>query len=288
MAKREKFRYYQGLSLFMPATKNVSVMPNKNAKAARARDTSFSRAVVKALEVLEFLQAEQPAATLNEIAKQLKLSKTSTFRLLRTLEMTNCLTLTGWGQYQLAPGIQAVARTQWLGKLLRVGMAHIQGLSRELSETASLAALFENHIEVIAVVESPHVIRMSNVVGHILPPNASSLGKVITAFQPPERREKLVRSYGTFRFTDHTITDRTELSREFERVRNQKFATDREESVYDGVCFAVPIFAPVDQVSAALSVSVPKVRLRDSQQEEMITHAVRAAADRIASEFQNA
>jgi IclR family acetate operon transcriptional repressor len=276
------------LSQFMPATKSISAMPNKTAKPTRERDTPFSRAVVKALEVLEFLQTEQPTATLNEIAKQLNLSKTSTFRLLRTLEMTNCLTLTGWGQYQLAPGIQAVARTQWFGRLLRVGMPHLQGLSRELSETASLAALFENHIEVIAVVESPCVIRMSNVVGHILPPNASSLGKVITAFQPPERREKLVRSYGTFRFTDHTITDQTELSREFERVLNEKFAIDREESVYDGVCFAVPIFAPGEQVSAAISVSIPKVRLRDAEQEQSIKDAVRATAERFASELQSA
>jgi DNA-binding IclR family transcriptional regulator len=271
----------------MSATKNVSVMPNKTAKVPRERDSSISRAVVKALQVLEFLQADQPAATLNEIAKQLKLSKTSTFRLLRTLEMTNCLTVTGWGQYQLAPGIQAVARTQTLGRLLRVGMPHLQGLSRELSETASLAALFENHIEVIAVVESPRVIRMSNVVGHILPPNASSLGKVIAAFQPLERREKLIRSYGTFRFTDHTITDQTELSQEFERVRTQRFATDREESVYDGVCFGVPIFGPGEQVSAAISISIPKVRLRDGEQEQGIRDAIVSTAERFASEFRN-
>jgi DNA-binding IclR family transcriptional regulator len=272
----------------MPASKNVTAVPKKTAKAARERDPSFSRAVVKALEVLELLQTEQPTATLNEIAKRLSLSKTSTFRLLRTLEMTNCLTLTGWGQYQLAPGIQAVSRTQWLGKLLRVGMPHLQSLSRELSETASLAALFENHIEVIAVVESPRVIRMSNVVGHILPPNASSLGKVITAFQQPDRQEKLVRSYGTFRFTDHTITDQTELSLEFERVRTQRFATDREESVYDGVCLGVPIFAPAEQVWAAISVSIPKARLRDEAQEETIKSAIRVAAERLAKEFQNA
>jgi DNA-binding IclR family transcriptional regulator len=271
----------------MPVTKSTATRKHAT-KASRERDPSFSRAVVKALEVLELLQTEQSNATLNEIAKRVSLSKTSTFRLLRTLEMTNCLTLTGWGQYQLAPGIQAVARTQWLGKLLRVGMPHLQGLSRNLSETASLAALFENHIEVIAVVESPRVIRMSNVVGHILPPNASSLGKVITAFQPPERREKLVRSYGTFRFTDHTITDQTELSREFERVRNQKFATDREESVYDGVCFGVPIFTPVEQVWAAISVSIPKVRLRDGEAEETIKEAVRSAAERFGNDLRNA
>ena len=120
----------------------------------------------------------------------------------------------------------------------------MQQLSRQLRETTSLAALFDNRIEVIAVVESPQPIRMSNIVGHILPPNASSLGKAITAFQNEERREKLLRSYGVYRFTEHTITDRTDLDREYARVREQKFATDLEESVSDGHCFGVPIFGP--------------------------------------------
>ena len=98
---------------------------------------------------------------------------------------------TAAGQYKLAPGIHAVTPTQWLGKLVRVAMPHLHALNLELTETVSLAALFENRVEVVAVVESPHDIRMSNVVGHILPPNASSLGKVITAFQPPVQRERL-------------------------------------------------------------------------------------------------
>jgi DNA-binding IclR family transcriptional regulator len=95
-----------------------------------------------------------------------------------------------------------------------------------------------------------------------------------------------VRSYGTFRFTDHTITDQAELSHEFERVRGQKFGTDREESVYDGVCFAVPIFAPKEQVGAAISVSIPKSRVRDAEHEQTIIEAARAAAQRITAELQ--
>ena len=108
-------------------------------------------------------------------------------------------------------------------------MPHVHALNLELTETVSLAALFENRVEVVAVVESPHDIRMSNVVGHILPPNASSLGKVITAFQPPVQREGLLRSFKIYRFTDQTITDHKDLSREYENIRLQKFAIDREE-----------------------------------------------------------
>ena len=92
---------------------------------------------------------------MNEIAQRLQLSKTSAFRLLRTLETTGYVALDGRGQYKLAPGIHAVTPTQWLGKLVRVAMPHLQALNLELTETASLAALFENRVEVVAVVESP-------------------------------------------------------------------------------------------------------------------------------------
>ena len=260
----------------------------KNKDVSSGRDKYFSRAVSKALEVLEFLQSESNALSMNEIAQRLQLSKTSAFRLLRTLETTGYVALDGRGQYKLAPGIHAVTPTQWLGKLVRISMPHVHALNLELAETVSLAALFENRVEVVAVVESPHDIRMSNVVGHILPPNASSLGKVITAFQPPVQRERLLRSFKIYRFTDQTITDQKDLSREYENIRLQKFAIDREECAPGGVCFSVPIFGPGGQVSAAISLSMPKTRLRDSEQEKSIIEALRAAADQLALDFEGA
>ena len=258
------------------------------ATESRAGDQYFSRAVGKALEVLEFLQAELKPMSMNEIAQRIQLSKTSAFRILRTLETLGCVVVDGRGQYMLAPGIHAVTPTQWLGKLHRVGVPYLEALSRELTETSTLAALFENRVEVIAVIESPHVIRMSNVVGHILPPNASSLGKAITAFQPQEQRERLLRSFGTYRFTKHTITDRKELSQEYECIRLQKYAIDREECAYDGICFCAPIFGPNGQVSAAISSSMPKTRLRDTAHEEAIVAAVRATAEQLALDLRKA
>ncbi|HEY4045329.1 MAG TPA: IclR family transcriptional regulator [Acidobacteriaceae bacterium] len=258
------------------------------AKEPDGRDQYFSRAVGKALEALELLQAELAPLPMNEIAQRLQLSKTSAFRLLRTLETIGCVAADARGQYKLAPGIHAITPAQWLGKLLRIGTPHLQTLSREIAETASLAALFENRVEVIAVVESPHVIRMSNVVGHILPPNASSLGKAIVAFQPPQQIERLLRSFGTYRFTDNTITDQRALLREYESIRLHKFAVDREECAYDGICFSVPIFGPNGQVSAAISSSMPKTRLRNAEHEKAIIAAVRATAEQIALDLQKA
>lgn len=248
-------------------------------------DKYFSRAVSKALETLEFLQTEANSMSMSEIAQRLQLSKTSAFRLLKTLETAGYVAQDGRGQYKLAPGIHAVTPTQWLSKLVRVAVPHMQGLTQMTTETVSLAALFENRIEVVAVIESPQVIRMSNVVGHILPPNASSLGKAITAFQPPAGRERLLRSFKIYRFTDRTITDPRDLEQEYENIRTQGFAVDREECADDGICFSVPILGATKEVSAALSLSMPKFRLRGPEQEVSIIAALRKTASALAGDL---
>lgn len=161
-------------------------------------------------------------------------------------------------------------------------------LNVSLRETVSLGALFDNRVEVVAVFDSPETIKMCNVVGHIVPPNASSLGKVIGAFQSPERREKLLISYGFWRYTEHSITDRAKLDEEFAQIRAHGFATDREESVMGGICFGVPVFDPAGEVHVALSTSTPKMRIRDVSHEKSIVASLKATAEKIAKDFRQA
>ena len=101
---------------------------------------------------------------LNEVARRIQLSKASAFRLLRTLEAAGCLTASELGKYALAPGVTSVVSTQTVARLLRAGIPTMLHLSRQFRETTSLAALFENRVEVIAVVESPQPLRMSNMI----------------------------------------------------------------------------------------------------------------------------
>jgi DNA-binding IclR family transcriptional regulator len=272
----------------MPKSETATRKSVESAKKSSGGSQYLSRAVSKSLKVLELLQSARSPMGLQEIARHIQLSKTSTFRLLRTLEAAGCLVSVGSGEYRLAPGIHSVVPTLWLARLLRVASLRMQELNNYLRETVSLAALFDNRVEVVAVIESPQIIRMSNVVGHILPPNASSLGKVIAAFQSQEQREKLLRSYGFWHFTEHSITDPAKIQEEFSRVLADKFATDREESVLDGICFGVPVFNASGEVNVALSSSAPKMRVRDQEHEKAIVAALRATAENISADFRAA
>lgn len=220
---------------------------------------------------LECIRQSSQPLSLMEVSTVLGLTKASAFRLLYTLESLRYLCKTADGRYFAPPNASH-------HELVRHGSEPLERLSMEFCETASMAALFENHIEVVAVFESSQLMRMGNTTGRILPPNASSLGKAIAAFQPPAITEKLVRSYGTHYFTPNTIIDEIALRDEFAQVRERGFAEDLEESVAGGRCFAAPILRPNGFAAGALSLSMPMIRFRGEEQRQVILGAVREAA----------
>ena len=234
----------------------------------------FSRAIGNALRVLEILQQSRRPLALTDVTQQAKLPKSSVFRILRTLEIAGYLQRVEGDRF--APTqVAATMPSQLATQLLAAAGALMKQLSHEFSETISLALLFENHIEVIAVIESPHRVNMINFVGSIIPPHASSLGKCITAFQADGRAQKLLRAFSLVRFTPNTMVDEAALSKELELVRARGYATDFEESTLGGCCVSAPIFGKEGHAVAAVSISMPKMRF--ANQERLIA-AVRDAA----------
>src|SRR5581483_3860681 len=244
----------------------------------------FSRAIGNALHVLEIFQQNRRALALTEVTQQAKLPKSSAFRILRTLEIAGYLQRVDGDRFTLTPSATAMPN-QRVGHIVEAARGWMRRLSQEFRETVSLALLFENHIEVAAVMDRPHRVHMGNIVGGLIPPHASSLGKCITAFQADERREKLLRSFGMVRFTPNSIVDEMALHKEFELVRERGYATDLEESTLGGCCVSAPIFGESGEAIAAISVSTPKMRFTNP---DRLIAAVRDAAAAITSELRTA
>lgn len=257
----------------------------QHASGGREReDKYFSKVIGKALDIIDILRSSAQPLSLNELTLRIELAKSSVFRILHTLEVSGYIERDSTGRYSVAADLQAWAPGQLRTALVDAALPALKDLNREFRETVSLAMWFENRIEVVATLESHHLIRMGNTVGRIVPPHASSLGKAIAAFQPEEVRERLVRSYGIHRFTDHTVTDEVELKREFERVRSRGYSTDQEESVLEGCCFGVPVLDAHGDAIAAISISSPKMRIRDEQLQKRQVAAIRRAAESVASQ----
>jgi IclR family acetate operon transcriptional repressor len=252
------------------------------------KSPSFSRAVAKALEVFEILRRSPHPFSLTELAHRVGLTKSSLLRILQTLESCGYVEKNVDRRYVLTSEGRALAPAGFIKSLVAIARPLMRELVREFRETSGLAALFDNHIEVVEVVESPETVRMGNIKGRILPPHASSLGKSIVAFQTEETREHLLRSYGSLRITPNTILDEVALKAEFERIRAQGYAVDREESAVGGQCFGAPIFSERRRAIAAISVSIPTSRLRDPEYQERLIRKLIDTANRVTEELTKA
>jgi IclR family acetate operon transcriptional repressor len=241
------------------------------------KDPYFLRAVGKALEAQEILKRSPSPLGLAEMASHLNLTKSSALRILHTLEVSKYLQRTEDGRYASRENGTHKVSGEFVERLIQAASEPLRELVREFRETVGLGVLFENHIEVVSVVESPELIRMGNTVGRILPPHASALGKCITAFQSEERRENLLRSYGVVRVTQNTIVDELKLKQEFERIALRGYSTDEEESTLQGHCFGAPITSSKGEVVAAISISPVLSRVPLRGREKLIAGVVRAA-----------
>lgn len=247
--------------------------------AARERDDKYySKVIGRALSILAVLRESGRPMALADLTASLGLAKSSVFRLLHTLEVSGYLERNPQGEYRLTADLRVWGDGKRVTDLVEAALPQMRALGREFGETITLAMHFDNRIEVVATVDSPQLIRMANTVGRILPPHASSLGKAITAYQPDDLVERLRRSYGNHRFTAHTIIDDVALKQEYERIRAQGYSTDTEESVLEGCCFGAPVTGPDGRVMAAISLSLPKMRLKDKAMARRIIAAVRQAA----------
>jgi IclR family acetate operon transcriptional repressor len=262
----------------MPSRSSRPTVATRKATTRARDDKYYSKVIGRALEILAVLRKADGPLGLADIAGRVGLAKSSAFRLLHTLEVSGYVERSAEGAYTLSADLRVWGDGMRVSDLVGAALPHMRTLSREFGETITLAMHFDNRIEVVATLDSPQLIRMANTVGRILPPHASSLGKAITAHLPDDVVERLRRSYGTHRFTEHTITDEVALKQEYERVRKDGFSTDTEESVLEGCCFGAPITGPDGVVLAALSLSLPKMRLRDKAMQKQIIAAVREAA----------
>lgn len=235
------------------------------------------RVITRALDVLECFSDKHPNLSFKEIGSLIALPESSLFRILMTLQARGYLLQNGDGCYQLPPRLLYGKVHERAEQLRERVHPFLQLLAGQFNETASLAYLFGDHIHVIDAVETFQEVRMTNKQGRVLPPHCSSLGKAITAFQPPEMISRILEAYGLAPRTHNTMLDRRAVLADFAHICETGVAFDREESIIGGICIAAAICSGSEPVVAALSVSTPVVRMTHQREQEIATSVLEIA-----------
>jgi DNA-binding IclR family transcriptional regulator len=118
---------------------------------------------------------------------------------------------------------------------------------------------------------------MASRIGQSAPAHCTGVGKVLLSYMPPERLEQFLSQEKMQRYTEHTITDKSQLINELERIRQNGYAIDDEEYEVGIRCVAAPVRNKRGAVVAALSISIPTVRLPNSELPRYREYVINAA-----------
>ena len=220
------------------------------------------RAVDRALDVLLSFTADRPALSMSEIAEHIGIHKSTVHRLLATLEARRFLLRDkSSGTYRL--GFQLVELASVVlgdADLLRWAGPHVQRLAVACGETVDLAALDEDHVVYLQVVESPQRLKIAAAVGQRLPAYCTATGKAFLAFLPDDHVARVLEAERV-RHTDTTIVNLDDLRRDLAATRRRGFAISEQEFEPAVNAVAAPILDGSAHPVGAIAIVGPSFRM---------------------------
>lgn len=243
----------------------------------------MSGSLERALHILVELAGGQ--ASISELGRRLDVHRTTSLRLLRTLEEERFVRRTEDGQYRLGPRMAMLAHAALEGLDVRAAAAeHLRALGDKHGHTVHLAAMEGRSVIYLDKVESRHAIRMYSRIGATAPLHATGVGKVLLAFSPTAERDRLLGDSPFQQCTPNTRSTREDLDRDLALAAERGWTVDDAEHEEFIHCIAAPVFDASGDVTAAVSISVPRMVLNHDELLDMVPDLL-ATADAISEEL---
>ncbi|HKP19741.1 MAG TPA: IclR family transcriptional regulator [Gaiellaceae bacterium] len=233
-----------------------------------------SQSIDRAAQLLVHVVENPDPTTVGLLAETTGLPKSTTSRLVRALERQGLLQRDG-ARGGLTPGpvlLRFARRGEGELDLATLAAETLHRLAEATGETINLAVAGFLGVEHVAQRDSRHFLGATNWIGRWVPYHCTANGKILLAFgaaRPPDGRLD--------RLTPQTIVDRTALEAELELTRERGYATAVDELEPGLSAVAAPVRGPRD-VIAALSISVPTIRMPPERLDELAALVVAEAA----------
>jgi IclR family transcriptional regulator, KDG regulon repressor len=233
-------------------------MPAKGSYHVQVLDRAFA--------ILDAVAEKGSLVRVAELSKQLKLDKSTVFRLLKVLEQNKYLERApSDGKYRLGTkllhlGMLALAEVD----VAKASQAYLERLVSLTGETAHMGVLRNGQIISVAVAQGSMNLRLGVSVGGSSPPHCTALGKAILAFLPAEECLSVIERIHFATHTPHTIAKKSAFMKELKTVRERGYSIDNEEFEPGLKCIGAPVHNYSGKVVGAISVAGPAFRMTNS------------------------
>ncbi len=237
----------------------------------------MSQSLTRALTIL--VRLEDGPRSMDDLAAELDVHKTTVLRLLRTLEDERFVYRDREHRFHLGSRTFELAGAALEQRQIRsLAAPHLARLNQSTGQAVHLGVYEGGEVIYLDKYESKQPIRMYSRIGLRVPLHCTALAKVLLAGVPATERRRIAEEIEYTPLTDRTITNAEDFLAELDTVAEQGWAMDDAEHEPFIRCIAVPIRDAGGNVAAAVSLSVPEVLLTRDQVLALLPQ-VREAAD---------
>ncbi|TWT65327.1 IclR family transcriptional regulator [Allorhodopirellula solitaria] len=241
--------------------------------------------LVKVFAILEATAGRPEGVSLNELAALVGLPKSTAHRLLKTLCTLGYTANCGSGTYRQTGMVKRLALAANDPYWVSVADPVMRKLNKETGETINLGILRFEKIFYLHVIETTKTLRRAVSPQMSDPCFSTSLGRAIVSFLPEARQEFLLRHATIERRTPKTVIDEAEIRKILKQVKKDGFAIEEDETDIGVTCIGVPVFDS-EGIAAAISLSVPTVRIQDDNIQAKWVPQLLAGAQSISKSLQ--
>ncbi len=212
--------------------------------------------VERAMHVLDTLRLARERLGVNEIAKRCHISPSTTYRILKTLELDGWVFQCADGRYITGEKISFVMEKNNLFLALKDVAAHtMNACTAKHGRAMNLTVRDGHHCYILQQSRTKNLVDYVAPLHSAMPFHACAGGKILLAELPILLVEQLLESCEMVALTPHTITNIDDFWKELRQVAKQGYAFDFRESSESGSCIAVPVRDNQGNTIAALSFS---------------------------------
>ena len=234
------------------------------------------------LAVFDMFDIGRQTVTAAEIARHLKIHKSTASRIAQNLVLSGYLVpATNTAGFRLSGkltrlGAIAAADTN----LTTAAMDHVRALVDDVGETCHVGVLEGHEAVTVVLVDGSYSVRLHSWVGKRSDAHTTAMGKVLLAGLEEATLDMLYPGRSLRQRTGHTIGSVAELKEQLDVVRRHGYALDNEELEPGLRCVAAPIADHSRRVVAALTIAGAASRLTMARINDYIAK-VKECADKI-------
>ena len=242
----------------------------------------YVQSLARGLAVIRAFDAEHPRQTLSDVAKATDLTRATARRFLLTLAELGYVRADG-PMFSLTPRVLDLGYSYLSSlSLPEVAGPHLEALTKQVNESASVSILDGTDIVYVARVPVSRIMTVSITIGTRFPAFATSMGRVLLAGLSPGDLDDYLAKVDLTPLTGRTIASTDALRQELSRVRTAGFCVVDSELEEGLRSLAAPIRDRAGKVVAAANISTQTARYTAAAIRKDLVPALLSTAEAIA------